>query len=281
MAERTHIPSSPACGHWETLLPDALDRVLSGADQAVFAEHMACCPGCADLFEESRRGQEWLRFLSPEPDVPCGLVDRILAHTGPGHASSLPLASTSGPLAVPPDLLLASGAAGPRRLLVEPRLIMTAAMAFFSIALTLNMAGVRLTHVRFSDLRPTAVRAFMERQLTIASVPIIRYYDHLRFVYEVESKMRELRGTPEEGQEQNQNNDQPKAVGPGESRHNPPNKDGGSRVDPPQQSSEPGDEAVPQMAGDYVEASLKFRAKSAHPAGPAQPLRERNRAWIA
>ena len=61
--------------------------------------------------------------------------------------------------------------------------------------------------MRLSDLRPTAVRSFMERQLTMASVPIIRYYDHLRLVYEVQSRMRELRGdsdeTPQQGDQEN------------------------------------------------------------------------------
>ena len=47
--------------------------------------------------------------------------------------------------------------------------------------------------MRLSNLRPTAVRSFMERRLTMASTPIIRYYDHLRLVYEVESRMREMR----------------------------------------------------------------------------------------
>ena len=58
MAERTHIPSSPACGQWETLLPDALDGLLKAADQAIFTEHMAACQACSALFEESRRGRE-------------------------------------------------------------------------------------------------------------------------------------------------------------------------------------------------------------------------------
>ena len=78
---------------------------------------------------------------------------------------------------------------------------MTAAMAFFSIALTLNLTGVRLSICGSPILRPAAVRSFMERRLTMASVPIVRYYDHLRFVYEVESSMRELRRSTEgEGQ---------------------------------------------------------------------------------
>ena len=67
---------------------------------------------------------------------------------------------------------------------------MTAAMAFFSIALTLNLAGLRLANLHTADLRPKAVRSYMERQLMMASVPIVRYYDHLRFVYEVESRVR-------------------------------------------------------------------------------------------
>ena len=93
------------------------------------------------------------------------------------------------------------GFAGQVRRFAEPRLIMTAAMAFFSIALTLNLTGVRLNNLRLADLRPAAVRSFMERRLTTASIPIVRYYDHLRFAYEVESRMRELRRSTEgEGQ---------------------------------------------------------------------------------
>ena len=65
MAERTNIPSSPACGLWETLLADALDGLLNPADEATFSEHMAVCPACTALFEDARRGREWLEFLSP------------------------------------------------------------------------------------------------------------------------------------------------------------------------------------------------------------------------
>ena len=85
MAERTNIPSSPACGLWETLLADALDGQLRPEDEATFSAHMASCPACTVLFDEARKGREWLEFLSPEPEVPSGLLDRILAQTGPGQ----------------------------------------------------------------------------------------------------------------------------------------------------------------------------------------------------
>ncbi|HZP05664.1 MAG TPA: zf-HC2 domain-containing protein [Terracidiphilus sp.] len=271
MAERMHIPTSPACGQWETLLADALDGLLSPADEATFAAHMAACPACTALFEEARRGREWLEFLSPEPEVPAGLVDKILAHTGPRHAAALPLAgdmlpAVPGVLAMPAPRWQRPGFMGFVQRFAEPRLMMTAAMAFFSIALTLNITGVRLTSLRLSDLRPSAIRSFMERQLTMASVPIIRYYDHLRFVYEVETKMRELRGTTQQGEENHpqQNNSQP-----GQSQQTP-HKDGGSRVDPPQQSSDPENGLAPEIAHGFVETSLTFEARPVHSGGSAQ-----------
>src|SRR3974377_217528 len=89
MAERIHIPTSPACGQWETLLADALDGLLRPEDEATFSSHMAGCQACTALFEEARRGREWLEFLSPEPEIPEGLLDKILAQTGPGQVAGL------------------------------------------------------------------------------------------------------------------------------------------------------------------------------------------------
>src|ERR1700761_4180986 len=93
MASSAHIPNSPACGHWETLLADALDGLLKPEDEATFSTHMATCAACTEMFEEARRGREWLTFLSPEPEVPADLLDKILSGTGHGQ-------STPGRLAV-------------------------------------------------------------------------------------------------------------------------------------------------------------------------------------
>lgn len=264
MVERSHIPSSPACGQWETLLADALDGLLRPEDEATFTTHMAGCAACTTLFEEASRGREWLEFLSPEPDVPAGLLDKLLAQTGPGQVAGYGLATASGVVVPMVPAWQRPGLMGRVRRFAEPRLLMTAAMAFFSIALTLNLTGVRISRLRLSDLRPTAVRSYIDRQLTVASTPIIRYYDHLRFVYEVQSRMRELRRTTEyqgEGQDA-----QPKkpTPGPGESKQNPNHKDGGSRVDPPQQSGTP---ALTDSL-DYLETSLSHeQRKGGHAPG--------------
>ncbi|MDR3774040.1 MAG: zf-HC2 domain-containing protein [Terracidiphilus sp.] len=287
MTERTNIPSSPACGHWETLLADALDGLLKPEDQTTFAAHMAVCPACTALFEESRRGREWLAFLSTEPEVPAGLLDRILAQTGPGQVEGyglIPVSAASNVVPMRPRSIPAwqrPGFMGQIRRFAEPRLLMTAAMAFFSIALTLNLTNVRLSSIRLSDLRPSSVRSFLERRVTMASTPIIRYYDHLRFVYEVESRMRELRRNSEDSNQQ-----QPRQAAPGESKQNPGRKDGGSRVDPPQQSVTPTFNDV----NDLSETSLTFpalmkdsasQARSAHSGGSAMEVRERSTSWTA
>jgi hypothetical protein len=275
MAERTHIPNSPACGQWETLLADALDGLLKPEDESTFASHMAVCPACTALFEEARKGREWLEFLTSEPEVPAGLLDKILAQTGPGQvagfglitgdASVLPISANSIPAWQRPGMM------GRVRRFAEPRLLMTAAMAFFSIALTINLTGIRLADLRLANLRPSTVRSFMERRLTMASTPIIRYYDHLRFVYEVESRMRELRRTSQGEGNENQRPRDAQPTTPGESKQIPKNKDGGSRMGPPQQSGTP----VLNDSLDYFEASLTILNRPAH-SGGSLPQRQRS-----
>ncbi len=277
MAGRTHIPGSPACGQWETLLTDALDGLLKPEDEAVFAAHMAACPACAALFDQASKGREWLKFLSPGPEIPAGLLDKILARTGPGKTAPHGLAAGSGSaLPVPQGLVPGFVPAWQRpgffgfvRRFAEPRLVMTAAMAFFSIALTLNLTGVRLRSLRLSDLRPAVVRAYMERQLNTASIPIIRYCDNLRFVDEIESRMREMRGAAE-GESRNREYQQPnqsQPAAPGESRQNPGRDDGGSRAHPPQLSCSLALSPASGAPTDFVETSLKFENRSAHSGG--------------
>ena len=75
--------------------------------------------------------------------------------------------------------------------------MMTAAMAFFSIALTLNLTGIKLTEVRAADLRPSRVRATLTRQYYSTNEQVMKYYENLRLVYEMEARVRELRRSTE------------------------------------------------------------------------------------
>jgi hypothetical protein len=290
MAERTHFPSTPACGEWETLLTDALDGLLTPEEEAKFAAHKAACPACAGLYEEARKGREWLEFLSPEPDVPAGLLDKILAKTGPGQkdhpewaGDAVPVAAGAGvvPAFVPP-VWQQPGLMTRMRAAMQPRVLMTAAMAFFSIALTLNMTGFRVQNVhvtpmRLTDLRPRAMRAYMERQFTTASVPIVRYYDHLRFVYEVESRVREWRGEAE-SEEQPSENQQPK---PGESWRAPNGKVSGGHAGQQDYSQNPDAKPQTNWGDELLESALEMELGPAARNRAALHPCERSTEWIA
>jgi hypothetical protein len=291
MAERTFIPSSPACGQWETLLADALDGLLKPEDEVTFNAHRAVCPACAALYEEARKGREWLEFLS-EPEVPAGLLARILAVTGPGQTLGSGLATAGGnvlpfhPASIPAPAWQRQGMIAHLRRFAEPRLMLTAAMAFFSIAMTLGLTGVRFSSLPLSDLRPgsfpSEARSFLERRFTMASTPIIRYYDHSRLVYEVQTRMRELRRTTQ-GQGEGQSGDirqKPQDAPSGESNQAPAHKDGGSLADPSQQPGSPAAEPTLNDS-DFLESSLAFLHRPAHFGGSSGEIWERSTVWTA
>ncbi|MGB0063312.1 MAG: zf-HC2 domain-containing protein [Terracidiphilus sp.] len=277
MAEGTHIPNTPACIEWEAQLTDALDGLLSPEEEARFVAHKLVCPACAELYEEARKGRQWLKFLSPEPEAPEGLLEKILATTGPGHdVSGLPAAAGKVPAFVPPVWQQAGFAVRMRG--AGPRLLMTAAMAFFSIALTLDLAGVDLNRLRLADMRPQMLRSYMERQLNMASVPVVRYYDHLHFVHEVEARVRDLRSRSEgedngAGQQQ-----QTQPATPGESREI---REPGSKG-----AREQGNEGIRRQEAEaknreVLETSLEVPKGSMQSRGYMVRMRERSTPWIA
>jgi hypothetical protein len=197
------------CARCEAMLADALDGTLGAEDQAFFDLHMQHCEPCAQLLADATRGAAWLEMLrNPAPEPPAELLQRILTQTGPmaevGAAMTAPAAGYVPAYAVPGDL--AQGArvipfgrrtvAAVRRssfgqLLMQPRLVMTAAMAFFSIALTMNITGINPLSLRASDLTPGSLK----RDFYAANNRVVRYYEGLRVVYELESRVHELEST--------------------------------------------------------------------------------------
>jgi len=193
---------SPLCTACEEMLADALDQTLSPADQAWFDKHVSSCVDCSDMLADAQRGAAWLELLkSPRPEPSAALIERILAQTSGlenenlsplviGQPAIMPDSAPSMPhgnvLAFRPRM---PKLAGWMHTYAQPRLAMTAAMAFFSIALTLNLTGVRLDQLRASNLNPTNVR----KTYYEASADAVRYYDNLRVVRVMESRVDDLR----------------------------------------------------------------------------------------
>jgi hypothetical protein len=201
------------------MLADALDGTLTAADQALFDAHLTHCGPCAQMLADARRGAAWLEMLrDPRPEPPAALLERILSQTSGAQTLGAPEASltVSAPSLASeawdarPLIPATPSPAGVKvlpfrariahsfsrtgtfgQVILQPRLAMTAAMAFFSIALTLNLTGVRLQDLRAADLRPSSLK----RDFYSANARVVQYYEGLRVVYELESRVHDLQST--------------------------------------------------------------------------------------
>ena len=192
------------------MLADALDGTLDARDAAAFEAHSkSCAAGCAQLLEEAKRGSEWLRFLRQTPEAPEGLLEKILAGTT-GVLPDAPMPVTAnGAVALPRQPWLGVPMQLLQRHMAESRLLMTLAMAFFSLALTLNLTGVRLNQLKLSDLKPSTLATAVSRQYYTTYKSVAQYYLNLRIVYELESRVNEMRGRDNSAPTAQPSNEQP------------------------------------------------------------------------
>lgn len=187
------------CAAFEMLLADAVEDALPPELAAQFTTHAATCDPCRELLERARQGHAWLGLLKQETiEPPSELVAKILARTSDAATIAPSIPQLVSGVNVQPERLTPRLWRRPtlvhlRRTVTDPRLALTAAMAFFSISLTLNLLGVRLTGMKPADLAPQNLRRTMTRQYVQANSRVVRYYENLRFVYEVESRVQELR----------------------------------------------------------------------------------------
>jgi hypothetical protein len=193
---------NPHCLACEAMLPDVQDEILSPADKAWFDQHVTTCSACSQMLADAQRGAAWLELLkNPRPEPSAALLERILAQSAanetPETSAEPAFAGAYVPLipAVPVRTnLLPFRPRMPRLATIaqgffEPRLAMTAAMAFFSIALTLNLTGVKLNQLSASDLKPSNLtKSYYE-----ATAQTVRFYDNLRVVRVLESRVDDLR----------------------------------------------------------------------------------------
>src|SRR5205085_5776004 len=71
----------------------------------------------------------------------------------------------------------------------QPRFAMSFGMAFFSLSVSLSLAGVKVSDLRQLDLRPAAIK----RTYYETTGRAVKYYENIRFVYEIESRVREFK----------------------------------------------------------------------------------------
>src|SRR5579863_2622903 len=179
------------CNEFDALLSDALDKMLTGPKAEAFLAHGKTCAVCGPLLAEAEIGKHWLEQLV-EVEPPAMLMHNILAatvgiDTARMHGTAMAPAQPSwfermtewGRMVVTPIAAVAR----------QPRFAMSFGMAFFSLSISLSLAGVKLSDVRHADLRPSAIK----RSYYETSGRVVKYYENIRFVYEIESRVREFK----------------------------------------------------------------------------------------
>lgn len=133
-------------------------------------------------------------------------------------------------------------------------------MAFFSITLMLSLAGINPLQM---DLHPSAIRDGITRTYFSTKSRVIRYYDSMRIVYDLQAGVQELRSLlPEE-------NTQPQAPPKQQEKKDKSNKDISVQPQPEERQR---NENYAQHSGHAQLASYRFSRSS-----PPYFMFERNR----
>jgi hypothetical protein len=194
------------CNEFDALLSDAIDKMLTGPKAEAFLAHGKTCAVCGPLLAEAEIGKRWLEQLV-EIEPPAMLVHNILAATvgldTARMAATSPVRASWLERMIERARTVVSPIANVAR---QPRFAMSFGMAFFSLSISLSLFGVKLSDVRHADLRPSAIK----RSYYETSGRVVKYYENIRFVYEIESRVREFKRatTPAEHAPQKKDNNQ-------------------------------------------------------------------------
>jgi hypothetical protein len=196
------------CAEFDALLSEALDATLSGPKLESFQAHARVCGVCGPLFAEADGGKRWLKSLA-EVEPPSSLIHNILLATT-GYESERVPARARGKASWTDAITgwLRPVFAPVLSMSRQPRFAMSFGMAFFSLSISLSLVGVKVSDMRHVDLRPSAIkRTYFE-----TTGRVVKYYENIRFVYEIESRVREFKRVtaPPEPSPKEQNNNKEK-----------------------------------------------------------------------
>ncbi len=184
-----HTSNGMQCNEFEAVLTDAIDGVLTGTGLERFQAHARICRACGPLFAEAEAGRNWLKGLT-EVEPPASLVTNILASTTGVDTQRLRVSARAPQPRISWWEHVQASVLEPIWATVrQPRFAMSFGMAFFALSVGLAVAGVKPADLRQVSLRPSAIRLAYYH----AQARVVHYYENVRIVYEVESRVREIK----------------------------------------------------------------------------------------
>jgi hypothetical protein len=255
------LQSGMQCGEAEALLAEVLDGTLQGERLEAFEAHQQSCTSCHAMLEEAQAGLRWLKALH-EAEPPANLVHNILAQTIGALPSEYAVPAVRGE----GWLQKLKGRLAPVFApIATPRFAMSFGMAFFSITMILGIAGFHFTDVRHWDLSSKGIR----KTYFAMQVHVVRYYENLRLVYEIESRVRDLRraATSDDEQDDKQKQQRQEAPATNSTPKNPSKTENRQLHDRnhPNYSREQGEPVLAAFPAVMLAAIPQARRQSAQP----------------
>jgi anti-sigma factor RsiW len=169
------------CVEFEILITDYLDGTLPAAEQVGLEQHLSGCAGCRTLADEISSALKVLG-QAEQIEVPADLITRI--------AYQAPLGRVRDPF----EHQGAFSRWITRWLqpVLQPRLVMGMAMTVLSFAMLERCTGVKVQHIQAADLSPVRIWGGVEDKTLRVKDRAVKYYENLRWVYEIEVRLRAM-----------------------------------------------------------------------------------------
>ena len=167
------------CADIEILLCDYVDGTLRGEQKSALDGHLAGCEACAEVVRDASGAVEFMsRAAVVEP--PPELITRLLFE--------LPAVKRQ----LKPNWKQRLFGRWSESVL-QPKMAMGMAMTVLSFAMLSNCAGIKVQQLKPSDLNPASVVASVEDRAIRTWTRAMKYYESLRFVYEIQTQIKDWR----------------------------------------------------------------------------------------
>ena len=167
------------CAELDILICDYVDQTLDAATRANVEAHLSGCPGCRALVDDSRAVLSFLEGV-PEVQPPPQLITKIINEVPAQEGAPVKRGgSWLGRLR------------GWMKPMLQPRLAMGMAMTILSFSM-LGRFTAPVKQLKPSDLDPVKVWAAVEDKTHRVWDRTLKYYESLRVVYEIQSRLKDL-----------------------------------------------------------------------------------------